>query len=104
MHIENPQRTDFRSNEIVDRVATENIFGHIRPGVIIHVNQHCVANKRPNPGAYRMLSETARGRRRVFRDGADFHPYRGGKKIPDQIDIPERYWHLLDWYHNEYNQ
>ncbi|MEM2537340.1 MAG: hypothetical protein QXK29_04295 [Candidatus Bathyarchaeia archaeon] len=105
LHYENPNREDFSVNEIVDRVAKENIFGRIRPGVIIHVHQHCVANRRPNPGNYRMLYETASGRRRLFRDGDDYHPYREGGKIrPQKSDIPEKYWYLIDWYDNEYNK
>ena len=63
LHKENPQMVDFSSAEIVDRVAKEDIYGQLRPGVAVHVNLHCVANKRPNPGNYRMLYETGRGRR-----------------------------------------
>jgi len=105
LHKENPDREDFHVNEIVDRVVKENIFGRLRPGVIIHVNQHCVANRRPNPGNYRMLYETRRGMRRLFKDGDDYHPYReGGKTKPRKSDIPKKYWPLLEWYDKEYNK
>lgn len=33
LHYENPKREDFRTGEIVGRVARENIFGSLRPGV-----------------------------------------------------------------------
>jgi len=104
LHRENPSSDNFHTNEIVDRVAKENIFGSLRPGVIIHVNQHCVANRRPNPGNYRMLYATRRGMRRLFKDGDDYHAYRkGGKTIPEKRAIPEKYWYLVDWYNNEFN-
>lgn len=103
LHQENPDRIDFSTNEIVDRIAKENIFGGFRPGLIIHVNQHCVANKRPNPGNYRILYETSRGRRRLFKPEDDYHPYREGGKIhPDPDKIPDKYRSLIDWYRNEY--
>jgi len=103
LHRENPSRHDFHTSEIVDRVVKENIFGRFRPGIIIHVSQHCVANKRPNPGNYLMLYETRRGMRRLFKEGDDYHPYRkGGKVIPERRSIPEKYWHLIDWFRNEY--
>jgi hypothetical protein len=105
LHFENPESKDFSSYEIVDRVAKENIFGRLRPGIIVHVNMHCVANKRPNPGNYRILFETGRGRRRLFREGDVFHEYRkGGKIVPNLEDIPEKYRHLLTWYKYVYSK
>lgn len=94
---------DFSVAEIVDRVARENIFGRLRPGVIVHVNLHCVANKRPNPANYRVLYETARGRRRLFKTGDDFHPYReGGKISPLPEEIPDPYRSLISWYKSHF--
>ena len=100
LHRERPESDDFSIREIVDRVAQENIAGRLRPGVQVHVSLHCVANKRPNPGNYRMLYETARGRRRLFRLSIDdYHPYReGGKILPEREDLSEPYWELLEWY------
>src|SRR4030042_4921077 len=98
LHKENPYKTDFSVAEIVDRGGEENIFGRLRPGVIVHVNLHCVANKRPNPANYRTLYETARGRRRLFKAGDNFHPYReGGKTHPLPEEIPEKFQSLLSW-------
>ena len=71
----------------------------MRPGVYVHVIQHCVANRAPNPGRYRMLFETGEGRRRLFRKGDPYHPDReGSKTTPAAADLPERYADLLDWY------
>ena len=63
-----------------------------------------VANKLPNPGRYRMLFETRRGRRRLFREGDSFHPAReGGKVVPRAEEIPSRYRDLLEWYRDEFS-
>ena len=66
-------------------------------------NQHCVANKVPNSGRYRMLFETSKGRRRLFRPGDPCHPRRiSGKDVPRDDEIPPAYRELVDWYRNEY--
>ena len=99
LHREQPNRTDFSVEEIVDRAQKEGIERPLRPGVYVHVVQHCVANRPPNPGRYRMLFETASGRRRLFRKGDTYHPARGGAKItPAPEDIPPAYSYLLTWY------
>jgi hypothetical protein len=65
----------------------------------VHVVQHCVANRPPNPGRYRMLFETGPGRRRLFRKGDAYHPAReGSKTVPVKEDLPDAYAVLLDWY------
>jgi len=50
-----------------------------------------------------MLTETARGRRRLFRPGDPFHSEReSGKTTPKGEDLPGKYRGVLDWYKNEY--
>jgi len=99
LHREEPNQPDFSIEEIVERAKRESINGPIRPGVYVHVVQHCVANRPPNPARYRMLFETGAGRRRLFRKGDAYHPARAGAKItPNLEDIPERYRGLLAWY------
>jgi hypothetical protein len=96
---EYPDQTDFGIEEIVRRATKEAGDRPIRSGVYVHVVQHCVANRPPNPGRYRMLFETAPGRRRLFRDGDNYDPAREGAKIvPAKEDIPSEYSNLLDWY------
>jgi hypothetical protein len=104
LHTENPNQNSFSVKEIVDRVAQENIYGRLRPGVQIHVSLHGVANIRPNPGNYRILYQVDRGQYRLFKENQDdYHSYReGGKVIPKKTDIPERYHYLLDWYEKNY--
>jgi hypothetical protein len=99
LHREHPGRADFTIDEIMDRAKREDLTGKLRPGLYAHIVQHCVANRAPNSGRYRMLFETAPGRRRLFRSGDNYHPAREGAKVaPAKEDIPSEYSELLDWY------
>lgn len=99
LHRENPKRNWFSVEEIVDRAAREGLVKPQRPGVYVHAVQHCVANRPPNPGRYRMLFGTPDGQRRLYRRGDPYHPAREGAKIvPSRDELPERYHDLLDWY------
>ncbi len=99
LHRERPQQADFAVEEIVDRAQKEGIARPLRPGVYVHVVQHCVANRPPNPGRYRMLFQTGEGRRRLFRKGDTYHPAREGAKVtPAPEDMPSAYRQLLAWY------
>lgn len=99
LHREHPDLADFSIEEIVARAQRENLHGSLRPGVYVHVVQHCVANRPPNPGRYRMLYETTEGRRRLFRKGdAEHTDRRGAKSTPARDDLPHAYCVLLTWY------
>jgi len=99
LHQEHPECPDFSIEEIVERVRRENLYGSLRPGVYVHVVQHCVANRPPNPGRYRILYETSEGRRRLFRKGDPEHPdRRDAKSTPARDDLPYGYSDLLIWY------
>jgi hypothetical protein len=99
LHREYPKQADFAVEEIVERAQQEGLERPLRPGVYVHVVQHCVANRAPNPGRYRMLFETTSGRRRLFRKGDNYHPGReGAKTTPAPADMPHTYSHLLAWY------
>ena len=99
LHREQPARLDFTVEEIIERARREGIAGTVRPGVYVHAVQHCVANRPPNPGRYRMLFETGPGRRRLFRKGDAYHSAReGAKSTPILEDLPDRYRPLLAWY------
>ena len=98
LHRERPKRADFSIEEILER-ANEEAHKPLRPGVYVHIVQHCVANRPPSPGRYRMLYETAPGRRRLFRSGDNYDSAREGAKItPEREEISPRYAGLLDWY------
>jgi len=102
LHQQHPERFDFGIEEIMEsgtRLVGEGGGGSLRPGFYIHVVQHCVANKPPRPGRYRMLIETAPGRRRLFRPGDYYHPEReGAKTTPNREQVPYGYNGLLNWY------
>ncbi|HEV2387435.1 MAG TPA: hypothetical protein VGS20_09290 [Candidatus Acidoferrales bacterium] len=99
LHREQPDRSDFSIEEIVHRAGQESLTGRLRPGVYVHVVQHCVANRPPNRARYRMLYETASGRRRLFRPPDAYHPGReGGKMAPNAEEMPQNYRSFLDWY------
>lgn len=104
LHRENPERTDFTVEEILECAKNASGKRPLRPGVYVHIVQHCVANRPANPGRYRMLFETSSGRRRLFRDGDSYDPSREGSKIvPDREGLPQQYQRLLDWY-RDWNQ
>jgi hypothetical protein len=99
LHREHPKTNDFSIEEIVERARKEGLHEPLRPGVYVHVVQHCVANRPPSPGRYQMLFEAAEGRRRLFHTGDPAHPDReGGKTTPRREDLPDGYADLLDWY------
>jgi hypothetical protein len=102
LHRENPEREDFTIGEIVDRAEREHLFGEVRPGVRVHISLHCVANRPPNPGRYRMLYATADRRRRLLREGDNVHPQRTGKTFPDPEDLPQQYHDLIEWAKKRY--
>ena len=99
LHRERSEMQDFAVQEIVDRVRKEGLYKPLRPGIYVHVVQHCVANRPPNPARYRMLFETAPGRRRLFRKGDSYHPDREeAKTVPRAEELPHGYDGLLAWY------
>ena len=105
LHRENPRREDFTVQEIVERATAEAIHDDVRPGIYVHALQHCVANRAPNPGRYRMLYETSKGRRRLFRRDDSYHPDReGGKVLPNKDEVPEKYRDLIDWYETKFKR
>jgi hypothetical protein len=99
LHRKHPTATDFSIEEIMQVVHSLRVNGAVRPGVYVHVVQHCVANRAANPGNHRMLFESAPGRRRLFRLGDATHLDRlNGRTMPKREDLPPGYEDMLDWY------
>jgi hypothetical protein len=104
LHQRRAESVDFSIEEIMEFAKTANelrFLGPLRPGFYVHVVQHCVANRPPSPARYRMILETTRGRRRLFRPGDPSHPGRvGGKSVPKAFDdLPENWFNgILEWY------
>lgn len=102
LHRENPGRGSFTVAEIVARAATEAMHPTVRKGVEVHAYLHCVADRPPNPGRYRMLTAVG-NKRRLFRPGDPEHPERrGAKSVPIREQLPDSHQHLIDWYHAQY--
>lgn len=95
---ENPHRKGFSLKEIRERARKEGFLEDGANTFYVHANQHCVANRPPNPGNHRMLTEIEGGLRRLYRTGDACKPGRIGKITPDASAIPPRYRPLLDWY------
>ncbi len=103
LHLERPRETDFSLKDIKARIEREGLTDDPRAGISPHLSVHCVANRPPNGGTYRMLFETAPSRRRLFRRGDPYHPKRDrGKTTPERDHIPGKYHRLLDWYEREW--
>ena len=100
LHREHPEAEDFPLAEIHTRAQQE--FQDQRPGIWYHIVSHCVASNPRTPAQYRMLHETTRGRRRLYRPGDPTHPQRKGKTHPDQDQLPPKYRPLVDWYLEDY--
>jgi hypothetical protein len=80
LHRKHPQQTDFAIEEIMRQATKHAGKRPLRPGVYVHIVLHCVANRPAKPARYRMLIETAPGRRRLFQTGDRYHPEREGAK------------------------
>jgi AbrB family looped-hinge helix DNA binding protein len=105
LHIETPVALDFSVKEITERAVREDLVDGYRPGLQVHASKHCVANKSANPGRHRMLVETTRGRRRLFKVGDSFHVNRKDGKIrPEKRDLPAQYHDLVNWYDTVYSK
>jgi|SRR5262245_20477535 len=105
LHREYPDQSDFSIREIMARARRESIAQPLRPSFHVHVTQHCVANRPPNPGRWCMLVETGPGRRRLFRPGDRSHPDReGARSEPEPSAVPAEYQQLLAWYRQDYAQ
>jgi hypothetical protein len=100
LHKEHPKRNSFTLGEIRERAHREGFLEETTNVFYVHANQHCVANRMPNPGNHRMLFEPSRGERRLYRAGDPCKPGRAGKITPNPDDIPQKYLYLLDWYND----
>jgi len=88
------EKKKFTSRELKDIVWRE--FQDKRPGVQIHINQHCVANALANPNKLRYLTRLDQGLYKLFEEGDPFHESRAGSRTePDRALVPEKYQYLF---------
>lgn len=104
LHRQHPDRSDFSVDEIVTRAKAENVVDRQPHDELReHAIQHCVVNNAYDPGRYRMLFRTSKGRRRLFRPEDPFDLGRNlGRFTPRKEEMPQKYQELIDWYWNEY--
>lgn len=103
LHKERPSQPDFHITEIREKVLRLNPKRARQPGLTTHLSSHCVANKPKHGANVRILTETARGRRRLFKPGDSFDPSRAtGKYLPEKEHLPADLRSLLGWYTEQY--
>jgi hypothetical protein len=103
LHQQFPLREDFAKDEIRQKLRETGLMSGLKPGsVSSHLKEHMVANVPPSSTKYRMLYETRDGKLRLFLPGDQVDPgrqsRRPSKQQPNRLEIPEKYWPLLDWY------
>ncbi len=99
LHQQSPESEGFSTEDIVERVLHLRLTRGEQKSIWQHVNQHCVANRKPQPNRSRMLFALGRGNRRLFRDGDRSDPGREGAPThPDWEKLPTEYRHLGNWY------
>lgn len=102
LHREQPTRSDFTIQEIVQRAVKENVTGELRSGINVHASLHCVGNKEPNPNKHKMLFATGKSTRRLLLPEDEVKPGRTGKIFPDANEVPEQYLSILEWAKDRY--
>jgi hypothetical protein len=100
------QRADpnavFSIDQIVKKVQSEGLAHTKEVTIRMHVTQHCVANRSPQPNRLCML--TALGKeRRLFREGDRIEAGRDrNRTYPNPEEIPAKYHDLIHWYKTEW--
>ena len=105
LHRRYPEREDFAVSKIIRQAEAESVTGRhsLRPSFQDYAYLHCVANKEPGAVRHRMLLETAKGRRRLFKPRDPCHRRRlSGKDAPHVDDVPAAYRKFIEWYRKEY--
>ena len=106
LHRENPTRNDFTLPEIRAKVVELNPKRASQPGLGTYLSSHCVAGKKRQDRSInaRILTDTGRARRRLFRAGDHYDASRKeGKVRPTAQEVPPQYRGLIDWYDKVYN-
>jgi hypothetical protein len=104
LHQQEHSEGPFSTETIAAFVENHHLTKGARKSIWQHVNQHCVANRKPNPNRACMLFAMGGGDRRLFRDTDRSHPERmGGRTHPDWEKLPKEYAHLRKWYETVWN-
>ncbi|MEO6805101.1 MAG: hypothetical protein ABI209_03040 [Edaphobacter sp.] len=101
LHEKTGRNDGFSTEEIVSFVQLHRLTKGAYKSIWQHVNQHCVANRKPQPNRICMLFATGQGNRRLYRPGDESKIYPGRKGAPTHPDwdsLPKQYQYLRDWY------
>ena len=99
LHEKYPKHERFTTDEIVDFVVQQRLTKGAYKSIWQHVNQHCVANRKPQPNRVCMLFALGHGDRRLFRPGDRRDEGRAGAPThPEWNDLPQQYQYLRHWY------
>ena len=99
LHREHPERKGFAPEEIVQLVIERRWTEGAEDSVRLHVNQHSVANRKPQPNRACMLFDPGNGLRRLFRRGDRVFPGKDATRThPNWDDLPSQYQDLRRWY------
>jgi hypothetical protein len=94
----------FSTEDIVNYVQDLGLTRGAYKSIWQHVNQHCVANRPPQPNRSCMLFATGGGNRRLFRTGDPRDPARAGAPHhPEWQKLPEGYRDLQQWYEENWD-
>jgi hypothetical protein len=94
----------FSTETIVNSIVDLHLTKGAPKSIWQHVNQHCVANRKPQPNRACMLYATGQGNRRLYRDSDRRDPEReGGRTHPDWDKLPQKYAFLQHWYETIWN-
>lgn len=94
----------FSTEKIVNFVQQLRLTKGTQKSIWQHVNQHCVANRPPQPNRSRMLFALGEGVRRLFREGDRSDPGRKDAPThPEWAKLPQQYQDLKRWYEEEWN-
>ena len=89
----------FSTEDIVLSVQRHRLTKGTFKSIWQHVNQHCVANRPPQPNRICMLTATGKGYRKLFRPGDKVNEGRKGAPThPEWAVLPKQYQYLRNWY------
>lgn len=105
LHRQASDREGFSKEEIRQKMREIGVMEGLNPATVAsHLKEHMVANEPPSTGKYQMLFKTPSGDLRLFLPGDYVDPRRQSrrsskmKQLPNPLEIPAEYVHLLDWY------
>ena len=100
LHRDHPEAQDFAVKKLSSARSGKPLHRPLRRGVYVHVIQHCVANRPPDRGRYRMLLEAdARPAAASSARGIPtIQTVKAQRSHLEREDLPNSYNGLFTWY------